>query len=238
MIFILLSFLVSCWWNNNNWNTVDNVNILGNNSKEITTNLIWSYSTGFHELDLSRKDLTELPNFELYLTWSYKYDVWSINLQDNNLEDIDATYFDYFPNLQEINLSYNNITWDVSINHLFLQKLLLHKNKISNVNLSWSVALSDLNLWYNEFKTLEGSILPKSITNLELQHNSLENLSWIDKLESLSTIKFEFNKLEDTDLAVIKNLKYLMNISFWENLLTEKMEEVLLKFNEIKSEGK
>ena len=241
LIVVWIFLLFSCTSSNDN----DLVNDKNNNLKinkiekpEISTAfLTWSYNKNFHELDLSNKNLDEIPDFKKYLTWAYKDDVWSIILQNNNIENVDFTRFKFFPNLKEVNLSYNNIT-EITINHPYLNTLLLHKNKIKNINLEWSNLIQNLNLWYNELESLKDSNLPINIKNIELQHNKLIDLTWIEKLELIEKVKFEFNKLEDDDMFVFKDLKNVINISFGYNQLSEKMEDWFKKYNEGKKEVK
>jgi len=192
--------------------------------------LKWAYRQEFHELDLMSKDLTGVPNFEKYLTWTYKYDVWSITLQDNKIKNIPSELFEYFPNLKELNLSYNQIE-EITLNNLPLETLLIHKNKINKFNLKWLNKLTDLNIWYNNIKSLKDNKLPNTIQNLELQHNSLEDISILDKLENLITLKLEFNSLQDQDMIVLQNLKNLIFVSIAKNKLSEKLEEWFIDFN-------
>jgi Leucine-rich repeat (LRR) protein len=61
-------------------------------------------------------------------------DIWSIDLSNNKITDINADY-GCLPNLQEINLAYNQITHIKNLGKLtFLKKLELHKNNITDVD--------------------------------------------------------------------------------------------------------
>lgn len=193
--------------------------------------LIDSYSSEFHDLDLSNRELTMVPNFEKYLTGTYIDDVWSINLSNNKITEIDSSLFEYFPNLKELNLSYNEIE-EANIAHNFLQDLKLHKNMLLEVDLAGTSKLNLLNLWYNELKSWDDIKLPKHITTLELQHNSLEDIKWLDKLESLEVLKLEFNVLEDNDMWLLKELKSLEKITVLKNKLSEELEKWFAEFNE------
>jgi len=86
-----------------------------------------------------------VPNFEKYLTGTYIDDVWSINLSNNKITEIDSSLFEYFPNLKELNLSYNEIE-EANIAHNFLQDLKLHKNMLLEVDLAGTSKLNLLNL--------------------------------------------------------------------------------------------
>jgi len=199
---------------------------------KISTDFLQSnYSEEFHELNLAGQELTQVPNFEKYLTWSYIDNVWSIDLSQNDIEKVNWDLFNYFPNLKELNLSYNKIK-EVSLNHNFLQDVKLHKNMLTNADLSWLKKLNAVNLGYNELKTWNDIKLPNSVKTLELQHNKLEDLSWIPKLNNLSKLKVEFNNLENEDMIELKDLKMLKFISAKFNKLSKNLEDKFMKFNE------
>ena len=192
--------------------------------------LSWSYNKITHELNLSNQDLTQVPNFEKYLTWSYISDVWSIDLSNNSINEIDSEVFKYFPNLKELNLSYNEIEY-IKLKHNFIQDLKLHKNNLTKVDLDSLVKLNTINLWYNELLSWKDISLPKSIVSLELQHNKLDNINGINKFTNLETLKLEFNSLEDNDLEKLSWLKNLNYISLWFNKLTKEREKSFNDFN-------
>lgn len=218
LLLIILLTLTSCW--------------TPKEDKKITTNFLQeNYSKEFHELNLSNQKLTQVPNFEKYLTGSYIDNVWSINLMSNNIKEVNGEYFKYFPNLKEVNLSYNKIE-KIKLEHNFIQDLKLHKNNLKKVDLKGLIKLNNLNLWYNELLSLNDVVLPKSIKVLELQHNKLTDLNWIWKLKKIEKLKVEFNELEDIDLQSITWLEKLKFISVGQNKLSKKAEEAFIKFNE------
>lgn len=219
IIFLLLSFsflLFSC-------NSED--------SKIDSNFLISSYDNEFHELKLSWQELTQVPNFEKYLTWSYVYDVWSIDLSGNDIINVDWELFKYFPNLKEVNLSYNRIE-KIELEHIFIQDLKLHKNMLKEVYLESLSKLNSLNLWYNELLSWKSIKLPNTLKILELQHNKLEDIYWFSKLENLDILKLEFNSLEDIDMVEIKDLKKLKTITVAKNNLSKNLEEKIKEFND------
>jgi Leucine-rich repeat (LRR) protein len=200
-----------------------------------TAFLTGAYISEFHELNLSKKNLTMIPNFEKYLTGSYKYDVWNINLQSNQIGIVNEDYFNYFPNLKRINLSYNKIK-KVKLSKLPIEKLYIHKNEIKKADLGALTRLTDINLWYNKLKKWKYALLPNTIKILELQHNELEDIKWVEKLKDLESIRVEFNKLEDLDMVVLKDLKNMRFISAGENKLSKKLIDGFMNFNKVKSE--
>lgn len=192
--------------------------------------LSWSFVAEFNELNLSNQELTQVPNFEQYLTWTYIDNVWSIDLSNNMIKNIDGELFKYFPNLKELNLSYNQIE-DITLEHNFIQDLKLHKNILKEVNIEWLSKLNSVNLWYNELLSWSDILLPKSIKTLELQHNKLADLNWLGNLENLESLKVEFNELEDMDLKELANLDMLKFISVWRNKISKKLEEKIKQMN-------
>jgi Leucine-rich repeat (LRR) protein len=162
LVFITLMTLTSCG--------------AGSDKQVDTAFLTGAYVNEFHELNLAGKELTAVPDFEKYLTGSYIYDVWSINLQSNNIKKIDSSVFDFFPNLKEINLSYNKIE-EIKLDTLPIEKLLLHKNQIKEADFESLEKLVELNIGYNKIESTKELKLPKSLQSLELQHNKLEDIS-------------------------------------------------------------
>lgn len=150
-------------------------------------------------------------------------------MSNNSIDDIDTNKFKYFPNLKEINLSYNNLE-NITLEHNFLQELKLHKNKLTKVDLSWLTNLNTLNLWYNELLRWDDMKLSNKLKTLELQHNNLEDLNWIEESINIDTLKLEFNNLEELDLKVLQNFKNLKIITLWWNELIRK--EVIERFND------
>ena len=220
-IFIILMSLTSCG--------------IGSDKQVDTEFLTGAYVSEFHELDLAGRELTKVPDFEKYLTGSYIYDVWSINLQRNNIKKIDSKVFAFFPNLKEVNLSYNKIE-KITLADLPIEKLLIHKNEIESADIEGLESLKEVNIWYNELESSKDIKLPTSLESLELQHNKLEDISWVEKLTELNKIKLEFNELEDTDMVVLKDLKKLKFISVGKNKLSEDLEKGFINFNEVMSE--
>jgi len=187
-----------------------------------------AYNKSFNELNLAGKGLTKVPNFEKYLTWSYRDDIWSINLMNNDISEVDGELFKYFPNLKELNLSYNKIE-KLDLDLTFLKELQIHKNNIKKLNIENIKTLNTLNIWYNDLTSLVDIRLPKNIKTLELQHNKLTDLLWVSKLKKLEKLKLEFNELEDKNLWEIKDLENIKYITVKNNKLSKKLEDELEK---------
>jgi len=170
-----------------------------------------NYDSKLHFLNLSNKWLTWSIHFEKLLSWSnLKYDIWYIDMSMNKIKKV-WNEFSFFPNLKELNLSYNQIdyfwlTWSK------LQKLYLHKNNLSNIDLSSLTQLSDINLGYNQFTWFKNIELPKNIYSIQLQHNKLKNLIWLEKLKNWRLLKVEFNNLPDN---LVKKLKKIGSLSWF-----------------------
>jgi Leucine-rich repeat (LRR) protein len=220
-IFIILMSLTSCG--------------TGSDKQVDTEFLTGAYVSEFHELDLAGMELTAVPNFEKYLTGSYIYDVWSVDLQSNNIKKIDSKAFDFFPNLKEVNLSYNKIE-KITLGDLPIEKLLIHKNEIESADLWGLSKLREVNIGYNQLESAKDIKLPEGLQILELQHNKLEDISGVEKLTELTKIKLEFNQLEDADMVLLKDLKKLKFISVGKNKLSEDLEKGFINFNEVMSE--
>lgn len=151
-----------------------------------------------NHLDLKKQDFSKIPDLCSDTTWNMIYDVWSIDLSNNNLEDINLD-LSCFPNLKELNMSYNNIDSIENLDNLTtLTKLKLHKNKISKIKwLDKLTKLQELNLWYNNITKVENLESLKSLTILELQHNQIETIQDLEALDNLNTVKLEYNNISD-----------------------------------------
>jgi len=213
--------------------TLSSCGITKEDSQVNTVFLINSYKKEFHELNLANKELTQVPNFEKYLSGSIIDDVWSINLQANKITEIDAEKLKFFPNLKELNISYNTLS-TLNLSDVPLDILYAHKNKLTTVNIEKLNTLSTLNLGYNELKSWNDIKLPTALVTLELQHNKLDDLYWIESLLKLEKLKFEFNNLEDDDMNVLLNLDNISNITATYNKLSKKVEDKITELNTVK----
>lgn len=192
--------------------------------------LTWAFNNKLHMLDLSNQNLTRIPDFKKYLTWAILDNVWYINLMSNNIEYIDADRLTIFPNLKELNLSYNKIK-EVKLDHNFISKIELHKNEITKVDLTGLTNLKEVNLGYNKITSLDNIKLNKNITNLQLQHNQLTDLNNIWEYKDLSSLKLEFNKLIDKNFASLDWLDKLKFITVKYNDISKDLEKSFEEFN-------
>ena len=168
----------------------DTENLLGldisNNKITDIPNGTFGYISSLKELDLSMNNLITMPDFSLlknlsslklnsmrnamsyYLidAFSYMPNLKIISLRHNHIEILTSEFFNNFPSLEEIDLSFNGITslpaWQSQSN---LCNLYLNYNKISNID---DISLLDA----------------KSLKKLYLKNNPVRIL----KIESLKNI--------------------------------------------------
>ncbi len=200
--------------------------------KTINEFITINYLPKFHHLDLRSKNLGKMPNICEMVAWTnYEYDIWSIDLADNNIDKID-TDLSCLKNLSELNFSFNKISKIENLDWLsFIKKLDLWNNEISTI--AWLdnlKTLNDLHLWYNKITKTTWLEKLTNLISLKLQHNEIYDLEWVKDLVNLEELKLEFNKLEEIDLKQLMNLKKLKIITVWENAWIDK--ETIDKFND------
>lgn len=65
------------------------------------------------------------------------------------------------------------------------------------------------------------------MTSLQLQHNALEDITEVASMTKLETLKMEYNKLTDEDIAFLPKLTKLKVITVAENMIDPaKVEEL------------
>ncbi len=199
--------------------------------------LTGAYDAKLHMLDLSNQELTRIPDFEKYLTGAILDDIWDINFMSNNIENIDSDRLAIFPNLSEVNLSYNKIK-EINLNNKFISKIQLHKNELYKADLTWLPNLKEVNLGYNKITTLDNIKLDSKVESIQLQHNELIDLNNISDYKNLNSLKLEFNKLTDDDFDNLDWLYKLKFITIRFNELSKDLEKAFLRFNEENKENK
>lgn len=164
-------------------------------SQQITNEEIRAeYQSDIGYVNIGNRTLTRIPDLCVVFTESERERIKSIDLYANEIKKIDYD-FSCFPNLEELNISYNKIGVIENLDSLIgLKKLFLHKNQITNLQwLENLVNLEELNLGYNQITKVENLDNLQALKILELQHNHIQqkpNLSWLQQLE---TVKIEFN---------------------------------------------
>jgi len=195
----------------------------------------WNYNAKYHQLTLREKWLTQMPD----ICWDIQDkktldDIRSIDLWDNQISSINADYA-CLANLQELNLSYNQISKIKNLDKLsFLSKLELQKNKLTSTDwLEKLSSLKDLNLWYNEISDTKALFGLTNLVSLQLQHNQISDISNLSNLFNLETLKLEYNQISDeTSLTTISNLPNLKRISLgWNQLAEDKVKALQDKIN-------
>jgi hypothetical protein len=192
-----------------------------------------NYKKEFHHLDLRSKNLWTMPDICKMVIWTnYEYDIWSLDLADNEIVEIDKDLW-CLKNLSELYLSFNKITEIKNLEWLtFLKKLDLGNNEIKEISwLDTLVNLVDLHLWYNQIISTTWLEKLVNLTSLQLQSNKLEDISNLSNLTKLETLKLEFNKLDNEDIKIIDKLKALKIITVWENPQVDK--KTIDKLNEL-----
>ena len=155
----------------------------------------------------------------------------NLDLSENNIKEINASFLSDQMLLNNLDLSYNALTVCPPIavlNHLLTLKIT--ENQLQN--LSWTdanptnlniskLALQELYLNNNNFEeTTDFSLLlkTKSLSRLEMRSCNLKRLpSVITSLESLTSIYLDNNQLDEFPIDVLSELPVLRGISLRHN---------------------
>ncbi len=177
--------------------------------------------TGY--LNLSKLWLTAIPEICKLMKPEDLTILEFLSLAQNNIRVVDQD-LSCLSNLRVLNLSYNEIVQVVTIGSLpRLQELLLHKNDLETADAITQMdlpALQKLNLAYNQLKEVKNLDHFKNLVVLELQHNALQTLVWVENVEKLQELKLEFNKLTD--------------LPFWEQLKWGALQSITTEGNSLK----
>jgi len=190
--------------------------------QQLPTYMSGNYDKVQHILSLRSQNLTGMPSIcDDITTGNMLYDIRYIDLGDNQITDINADY-SCLPNLQELNLSYNQITDIKNLENLsFLKKLELHKNKITSIKgLNKLTTLNELNLGYNQLTSVKWLEANKNLTTLELQRNLITDIWPLQNLRNLETLKVEYNQISKASQfeAIKEAVKWLKNFSTGGNM--------------------
>ncbi|MCL4127992.1 UNVERIFIED_CONTAM: hypothetical protein GTU68_004933 [Idotea baltica] len=213
----------------------------GNSISKIHTNAFDNCSS-LQQIDLSRNAFTDIPMAIKKISL-----LRSLDLSRNKIKVLSSTGFDGLIHLTNLYINHNllsNLTFNSFKDMRSLKILDVSNNSISEVQngtLNRTPFLNGLNISYNKFKSLYGTVMSlQNLTWLNASHNQIEwfdyavippNLKWIDiSYNSLEEIGNHY-KLEDEI-----NLKYVY-ASF--NNITEingpsipnKVEEIYLDNN-------
>ena len=237
----LMSYLVSLRFSNNKFNFIpkgiyqlNNLKLLdmsGNNISEIDGNLIKGLSS-LVELDLSKNKIKYLPNNIQFLPFLEVLKVSNnqllelpeelgiltrlkkLFLNENSLQFLSRNIFSKMIGLEEIYL-YKNQLEDIcdSSSSIFdnmkhLKFLDIHSNHLTIFNIFTEMPMLDsLLLSYNQIQQINGIDKLNNLTNLDLNNNKISEFPLdILKLKKLSTLN-----LQNNDLNSIPNTLGLMN---------------------------
>lgn len=183
-------------------------------------------------LDLSGLDLSKIPDLCSLLPVEIQSQLSQLDLSNNKIQSVNQD-LSCLQNLKWLDLSFNQITELVWLWNLpSLLDLRLAKNSIERLESEFFKqfpALQGLKLWYNKLKDVSALQQLKWLISLELQHNELASLLWLENLDKLERVKFEFNKLKEEQLKYLDKLKYIKEVSWWYNYFKEEILNNLKK---------
>ena len=237
----LMSYLVSLRFSNNKFNLIpkgiyqlNNLKLLdmsGNNISEIDGNLIKGLSS-LVELDLSKNKIKYLPNNIQFLSFLEVLKVSNnqllelpeelgiltrlkkLFLNENSLQFLPRNIFSKMVGLEEIYLFKNQLedicdsSSSIFDNMKHLKFLDIHSNHLTIFNIFTEMPMLDsLLLSYNQIQHINGIDKLNNLTNLDLNNNKISEFPLdILKLKKLSTLN-----LQNNDLNSIPNTLGLMN---------------------------
>jgi len=213
----------------------ENKNPINISDKKITSEFLKEKLYQWN-IELSKLWLTEIPDLSKLMTWVLADEVTSISLMSNQITEIDWAKFLWFPNLKEINFSFNQIKSTEWIWELKNLKLLYFVDLWSNwlSDLSWLENLTqikELILNFNEIENISVLKSLKNLTNLQLAHNKILDISDLSNLINLITLKVEFNQISNIS-AILKNKEMQLELFTAKyNLLDEKITNKLYEIN-------
>jgi len=127
-----------------------------------------------------------------------------------------------FPNLQELDLSFNALQKVEKLEKLhFLQKLDLTKNSLTHLP-SLPRSIRWLGLGYNQLSSLTSFPPLTQLHTLELQHNILVDVRQLRQIPQLHILKLEYNKIQEIEDDFFEKFPQLQHLSLAENPLPQK----------------
>ncbi|XP_067118807.1 protein toll-like [Centruroides vittatus] len=183
---------------------------INNNRIYSLSNDLFRNNSNVRKLYMNYNRLTTLPS-EIF---NKQYRLETLGISKNNLQYLPRNIFRNLINLKVINLSYNNITYlepeifknmvelevfDISNNKLTkihelgirnLRKINICKNQLTEFpNFNWNFNLEEVNLQYNNIKSLTVPLVISQRTIIKLGWN---NISHID-ISELTTIRNDYD---------------------------------------------
>lgn len=203
-------FLQNCNINKISENTflnAKNLNVLDLSKNKLNQleNKTFEGAVNLQSLDLSFNELEKIPN-NLFHKINKLLIVY---LANNKIKKLNKSIFLSLTNLRQLNLDNNQIkTIDSTIftNNKKLQILQINSNKISdlgdsikNLNKLWQLDVSR-----NSLKKLEN--YPKSVLNLFVNENRLENLFINENVNKLNATKNQISEMDFQSFIALKEL--------------------------------
>jgi Leucine-rich repeat (LRR) protein len=171
------------------------------------------YYTGLDYLKLSEQGLTTIPDICTELSTEYQKRLLVLDLAANDLTWLDMD-LSCLPNIQELNISYNNLTSLDGIQDIApLQTLTAHKNQLTDITaIASQDKLVSVNLWFNKITDIGVLSKLQQAQTILLNANLLTDVSALDWLDTLVTLRLEFNDLMTEavqDIIALPNIKFL-----------------------------
>jgi len=128
----------------------------------------------------------------------------------------DVTGLENFVNITELNLKYNELDSFSITSLLNLQNLNLDYNDLTTLDLSGFTSLEHLGIFANDLGALTDSMLPQTLTYLDVKHNNLTEFSSAS-LTSLEYLDVSQNNISSLNIA---GLSALTELDFSANVMT------------------
>ena len=170
-------------------------------------------SVGWNNLNLAKVDIKWIKNLPRHMMIKH------LNLSQNQLNTLPVGIAFHLRKCTKLDLHKNNMgnVPPIILQLPMLKELNLSNNKISKLpNVSWSASLVQLNLSYNELKTLPDDVTEQcagSMKVLRLEHNQLRKVPQCACfLRNLNTLDLSYNPeilVLPVDLGRLKELKQL-----------------------------
>ncbi len=142
-----------------------------------------------------------------------EYFTGTLELSISNIDD--ATGLEYFDNISEVHLGYNNLSSiDLTANDKLI-KITVHQNNLTSINISGLLDLERLTIWGNNLSSIDVSS-NTALTYIHLNNNNLNALT-VDELTLLETLYCSNNSISELDL---KNNQNLINLNCSNNSLS------------------
>ncbi len=157
--------------------------------------------------------LTTVPDICTELSSDYQKTLLILDLAANQLSGLNVD-LSCLTNIQELNISYNNLSSLDGIQNIpSLTVLTAHKNQITDIDAITSHPdLVSANLGFNKIGDIDALSKLRQVQELLLNANLLTDVSALKGLDSLVTLRLEFNDLMTEavqDIIALPNIKFL-----------------------------